>query len=61
MSCIAGTGLRSLLDVYVWVRAKGGTLDWDRVSGELAKMGLAEFEARNRRLAMRLFGGAELS
>ncbi|HAM16445.1 MAG TPA: hypothetical protein DCP91_11455 [Eggerthellaceae bacterium] len=57
----AGTGLRSLLDVYVWVRAKGGALDWGRVSGELAKMGLAEFEARNRRLAMRLFGGAELS
>ena len=72
----SGTGLRSVLDTYVLLTAKdkdeteagaGGlktrkdSLDWDYVLGELEKLGIAEFEERNRSLAMHLFGGGELT
>ncbi len=56
-----GTGLRSLLDTYVFLRRKGETLDWPYIAGELEKLGLADFEARNRSLSRRLFDGDPLS
>ena len=52
-----GTGLRSLLDTYVYLKVKGETLDWTYISGELDKMEIAEFEEKNRGRALRLFGG----
>lgn len=56
-----GTGLRSLLDIYVFLRSKGGTLDRTYIAKELDQLGLGEFEERNRGLAMHLFGGEKLS
>lgn len=84
-----GTGLRSLLDTYVFLTAKENesdisatkavsegmpdgkypgkvikreeTLDWDYIKGELEKLGITEFERRNRSLAMHLFGSGELT
>ncbi|MBR5680632.1 MAG: nucleotidyltransferase family protein, partial [Clostridia bacterium] len=56
-----GTGLRSLLDTYVYLTKKGDALDWPYIAGELDKLEIAEFEAQNRALAFRLFDGEELT
>lgn len=53
-----GTGLRSLLDVYVFLRKV--RLDLVYVGTEARKLGIEEFERRNRELAMGLFSGWEL-
>ena len=51
-----GTGLRSLLDIYVFCLNKGDTLDWAYITAELKKLGIADFEKKNRDLAKRVFG-----
>ena len=56
-----GTGLRSLLDIYVFNRAKGSGLDFGYIRGELAAMDILEFGEQNLRLANSLFGGQALS
>ena len=56
-----GTGLRSLLDVYVYVKKFGEVLDWEYIARELGKQELSEFEAKNRGLALRLFDGQALT
>jgi hypothetical protein len=55
----SGTGLRSLLDVYVFL--KNHRIDRDYVEGETEKLGIKEFEEKNRSLALALFGGGELT
>ena len=54
-----GTGVRSLLDTYVYL--KNVTLDGDYVAAETEKLGISEFERANRDLALHLFGGEELT
>ena len=54
-----GTGLRSLLDIFVYLKCN--SLDMDYVTAEAEKMELTEFEAQNRALAQRLFSGAPLT
>lgn len=56
---IGGTGLRSILDVYVYLQKE--SLDMDYVATETEKLGIAEFEAANRLLAQHLFSGGELT
>ncbi len=56
-----GTGLRSLLDTYVFCRARGETMDRQYAEGEAERLGIADFEARNRSLATHLFGGGDLT
>ncbi len=56
-----GTGLRSLLDTYVFLKRKGDSLDWHYIEGELDQLGIAGFEEKNRSLALHLFDGAELT
>ncbi len=56
-----GTGLRSLLDVYVFLKKYGDSLDRDYLGGVLNALGYTKFERKNRELAMRLFGGEELT
>lgn len=55
----SGTGLRSLLDTYVYLQKL--KLDMDYVTTEIEKLGMAEFEAANRSLAQHLFAGGELT
>ena len=55
-----GTGLRSLLDCFVYVRSKGDGLDWNYISGELDTLGIGEFEQKSRSLAMKIFSSPEL-
>ncbi|MCR5576942.1 MAG: nucleotidyltransferase family protein [Oscillospiraceae bacterium] len=54
-----GTGLRSLLDTYVFLRRR--QLDMDYVRAETEKMDIADYEAANRSLSMHLFGGEALT
>lgn len=54
-----GTGLRSLLDVYVFLKAEDP--DWAYVVAEAERLGLVEFEKKNRSLALHLFAGEELT
>ena len=56
---VGGTGIRSLLDTYVYLRKQ--TLDMDYVSAETEKLGIREFEAKNRSLSLLLFSGEGLT
>lgn len=51
-----GTGLRSLLDCYVFLHAKGDSLNRDYINRELCTLGLLEFEGSVRELAMKVLG-----
>ena len=58
-----GTGLRTLLDIYVYMKKYESTLDWNYIRQELEKLKLAEAEEKNRKLALKVFSGssAEIS
>jgi hypothetical protein len=53
-----GTGLRSLVDIYLYVTKK--ELDWEYVKGELEKLGIMQFEHDVRILCRKLFDGGDL-
>ena len=54
-----GTGLRSLLDTYLYLKKM--TPDMDYIKKEVLKLGIADFEEKNRLLSLRLFGGEPLT
>ncbi len=54
-----GTGLRTLLDCYVYLSARGDGLDWAYVRTELEKLGVASFEEQIRGLSRALFARPE--
>lgn len=56
-----GTGLRSVLDTYLFLKRFGSQLDMEYVKAEAAKLDIAEFERKSRSLAMDLFVGNDLS
>lgn len=56
-----GTGVRSLLDTYVFLRKFGDSLDWDYIGGELKRLGIAEYEKMNRELSMKVFKRKQLT
>ncbi|MBP3205553.1 MAG: nucleotidyltransferase family protein [Lachnospiraceae bacterium] len=51
-----GTGVRSLLDIYVYLNHYKDKLDTAYTGRELEKLGLVEFEQTGRQLAEKLFG-----
>ena len=51
----SGTGLRSLLDTYVFLNKTN--LNQKYVNEELAKLGISDFEEKNRELSLALFSG----
>ena len=57
----SGTGLRSLLDVYVFLKKNGLSLDFSYIEAEIEKLGIEAFEQQNRSLAMKLFRGDSLT
>lgn len=57
----SGTGLRSLLDVYVFLRTHENDMEEDYIESELKKLGLDIFEKENRDLAFHLFDGKQLT
>ena len=50
-----GTGLRSLMDCYVYIWKMGENLDWDYITTEAKKLGVAGFEQDCRNLSRKLF------
>jgi hypothetical protein len=58
---LGGTGLRSLLDTYLYCTCKGDDLDWDYICTEIKKLDISGFEEKNRSLAMTLFRGEDLN
>lgn len=50
-----GTGLRSLLDIYVYINKKGKELDWNYINEEAEKLGIRKFEKQCRKLSLKLF------
>ena len=56
-----GTGLRSLVDTYVYLTRFADKLDMEYIEAECEKLGIAEFERQNRSLALNLFGGKNLT
>ena len=55
-----GTGLRALLDIYVYLQQKSEALDWAYLTAELRQLGLTEFEQQIRQLSLRVFSAVEL-
>jgi len=56
----AGTGLRTLLDFYVYLKAKEADLDFAYIKKECEVLGIAEFEQKNRSLCKKVFDAPEL-
>lgn len=56
----SGTGLRSLVDIYVYIWKKEDTLDWDYIRSETEKLEIAGFEQNCRELARKLFSAPVL-
>ena len=54
-----GTGLRSLLDIYLYLKKE--LLNWDYVKKEAVRLGIGEFERNNRQLAVSLFRARKVS
>jgi hypothetical protein len=50
-----GTGLRSLMDVYVYLWKKGDKMDFDYILREVKTLGIDEFEQTCRSLSYKLF------
>ena len=57
----AGTGLRGLVDTYVYLSKYCDELDMEYIARECEKLGIAEFERKNRELALHLLGGRKLT
>lgn len=51
----SGTGLRTLLDFYVYLNAKEQDLDFSYIEKECKVLGIADFEHRNRILCKKTF------
>ena len=56
-----GTGVRSLLDTYVFMQKYGSVLDREYLDRELETLGIKEYELESRTVAKKLFSGQTLS
>lgn len=55
-----GTGLRSLIDVYVFLDKFSEKLDWEYIREECKKLEIADFEEKSRLLALKLLSSDEI-
>ena len=56
----SGTGIRSLLDCYVFLKSKGDTLDFDYITEQCRKLKIGDFEKERRTLADKVFSSENL-
>ena len=56
----SGTGIRSLLDCYVYCKVKGDTLDWEYITAQCKQLEIADFEQERRTLAVKIFSSDTL-
>lgn len=57
---LGGTGVRSLVDTYVFLKKFGNSLDWKYIKSELEKLDILDFERNNRELAIKVFSMKQL-
>ncbi len=50
-----GTGIRSLVDTFVYLNAKKGLLNEGYIEAELEKLGISDYEKNTRKLASKIF------
>ena len=50
-----GTGLRALLDVYVFLDRFADELDWEYINEQTRKLEITDYEKKNRELALKVF------
>ena len=55
-----GTGIRSLLDCYVYCKSNGDTLDWDYITEQCEQLNISDFEQERRALALKVFSSDTL-
>lgn len=55
----SGTGLRTLLDFYMYLKKEESNLDWIYIKNETKKLEIEEFEEKSRILCKKLFGNEE--
>lgn len=55
----SGTGIRSLMDIYVYIENKGKQLDWNYINHELEFLEVAEFEKLSKTLSYKIFATPE--
>ena len=58
---LSGTGVRALVDTYVFLRKFKDTLDWSYIRSELEKLNITDFERSNRELALKVFSMKQLT
>lgn len=51
----SGIGIRSLLDVYIYLQAKEAIMNWDYINEELKKVQVSDFEGKVRHLSQKVF------
>lgn len=51
----SGTGIRSLMDCYVYCKVKGDNLDWNYITEQCKMLEIADFEQERRHLAFKVF------
>ena len=56
-----GIGLRALLDVYVYLKKYNRLLDWEYIGRATSKLGIRDYERKNRHLAGKVFSGGDVS
>lgn len=52
----SGTGIRTLLDYYVYLQRNERNMDFSYIEHECEKLGLADYEFESRKLCRRVFG-----
>ena len=57
----SGTGIRSLLDCYVYIKVKGDSLNWDYITEQCKLLEIADFEQERRQLARKVFSSVAIS
>lgn len=55
-----GTGIRSLLDCYVYCKSKGDILDWNYITEQCRQLNISDFEQKRRALALKVFSSDTL-
>lgn len=50
-----GTGVRSLLDCFVFIKEKGESLNWNYITEQTDILGISDFEQKSRKLSMKIF------
>ena len=58
---VGGTGIRSLLDCYVYLKVKGKELDFGYIEKQVEALGIADYERKRRELAQKVFAKGDLS